>query len=300
LPNFHALTDLDLSHNRLTDEGIRQLAPSLASCVKLTKFDISMNEWEDNGMEILASALANSNELRALNMTEHDCTAVGILSLREMFQSAPCSLSRLGIFLHNDSMIGNLIVALEGNKSLKYLDFDEMPRSSDQGWVPLCNFLCNRSSISNTYSSNHTLETLIYDDREEEEEPENIFEGLSHGECEGAVDIGKFLELNKRSNKRDVSIAKILMSHNHSAFDMGLLFNWNLSFLPLMLAWLQRADWLLQDGWPFEVTGESIQVRELSTIYEFVNENSMVVVQKQRKLLNSRKRKFEALEMLAT
>lgn len=299
--NFRGLTELNLSSNYLGDGAMRALALALASCSKLTTLDVSNTKFTDIGMKEVTYSLAkHCQRLTTLNMIQPGTTAVGIRSLRKIFQTSNCCLSRLSVISFSPSgsqpnLIEDILWALEGCKSLKCLDFGEHEPVSGFNNEYLCvsEFLCDKSSVSNTYNSNHSLEAVIYHPITDDELPYvDFFDDVPEYSLVGDVrfEITKFLELNKRNNKRDVAIAKILMSH--SVFDLLPLYKWNLKFLPLLLSWFERADWLIRDGWAFEVTSKSVQVRRLTTIYEFIVEMSMMVAKQQRNFLSSKKRKF--------
>jgi hypothetical protein len=69
-----------------------------------------------------------------------------------------------------------------------------------RSWAALSHALCNKSSIENTYSSNHTLHTLEKFDDVRAEIPD---------------DLSTLLRLNKNLDKASVRRQKILIYHFH-------------------------------------------------------------------------------------
>ena len=87
-----------------------------------------------------------------------------------------------------------------------------------EGWAPFSKLLCNTSSINNTYLSNHTLEKI---------HPTDDYH------------VNKYLVLNKREDKQQVAMSKVLQRHSH--FDMEPFFEWEFKVLPLMIQWFTNA-----------------------------------------------------------
>ena len=115
------------------------------------------------------------------------------------------------------------------------------------------------SSINNTYLSNHTLEEIgdgFYDAN-----PPNI---------------RRYLACNK-GHIIDAAICKILRAHDH--FDVKPFFQWKLKFLPLMIAWFERAHG--------NESEQLLENRKLSSMYDFVR--GMPMSSRRR----SRKRRFD-------
>ena len=68
-----------------------------------------------------------------------------------------------------------------------------------------------------TYLSNHTLQYINVSD----------------------ASLQSLLDLNRRDNKKEVAMIKILLSHND--FDMQPFFKWEFKVLPLVIKWFERA-----------------------------------------------------------
>ena len=140
------------------------------------------------------------------------------------------------------------------------------------------NILCNTSNINNTYSSNHTLETLSW----------------NHvGQLES------LLALNEGTNKSHVGMRKILQYHPN--IDMEPLFQWDaegeqtLKALPHIINWFEKAKVAVEDE--VEDVCDRIEDRMLSAIVQFAKAmpllfegvvNVRVDADKKRKRLDGR------------
>ena len=255
---------------------------------------------DDEGVKALVGAIASNNTLEVLDLSQNtSITAKGLSSLSSLLRSEKCCLRELAL---RDMYIGDdgaaaLVGALAGNKSLKRLDFFyeyptlAMDRTgmTAAGWSTLTRLLCDTSSINNTYLSNHTLER-----------------------CDTAYDVRMappefryYLSVNK--TQQHVAMHKILKSH--ADFEMKPLFQWQLKFLPFMIAWFARFVLAREDLMASKVmrrdelklmreTFDSLPRRELSVIYQFVRGLPMMTVASLRNQstdTESKKRKLDHL-----
>ncbi|KAL7448570.1 hypothetical protein ACHAWC_000736, partial [Mediolabrus comicus] len=110
----------------------------------------------------LVRGIELNRSIRALHIFGDLGEAV-LSSLSTVLQSESCSLTSLALrsIPLGDDTAAALADALKGNKSLKYLYFDPAALTSD-GWSAFSGLLCDTSSISNIYASNHTLQTIGY------------------------------------------------------------------------------------------------------------------------------------------
>ena len=95
-------------------------------------------------------------------------------------------------------------------------------------------------------------------------------------------DIGHYLAWNK-DQRIDAAICKILKTHDH--FDMKPFFQWKLKFLPLMVAWFERAQGIESE--------QSLDSRKLSSMYDFVRGMPMLIQSKEKTRQRSRKRRLD-------
>ena len=116
--------------------------------------------------------------------------------------------------------------------------------------------VCNTSSVSATYNSNHTLARV--NNRHWDES------------IRDRTDLGALLQLNNITNKDHVARRKILKYHPN--IDMVPLFDWNkegggerdLKALPYVIAWFERAQVVEEDGDCYGIAN-----KKLSAIYQF-------------------------------
>eukprot|EP00985_Skeletonema_marinoi_P025874 scaffold19439_cov145-Skeletonema_marinoi.AAC.1 len=234
---------------------------------------LSNNNIDDLGLEALVEGMSNCSNLETVHLCDNrSITAAGIRSMAPLLQSETCSLKIIMLQRISFGDEGAIALAegLRGNKSLSRLFF--APTSAgvtDVGWAAFSKLLCDTSSINNTYLSNHTLEwvgSLFYDD------------------SDTPPDVRRYLLWNK-DQRIDAAICKILKTHDH--FDMKPFFQWKLKFLPVMVAWFQRA----------RAAGleHLLGSKKLSSMYDFVRSMPMLVLgghQGQEKTLRrSRKRR---------
>ena len=271
------LEELHLGHSNIGRDGcvglgnlLRRWQSSNLKCLTL-----SNNNIDDLGLEALVEGMTNCSNLETVDLCDNrSITAAGIRSISPLLQSETCSLKF--IMLDNISFGDEGAIALadglRGNKLLRHLAF--APTSAgvtDVGWSAFSRLLCDTSSINNTYLSNHTLEwvgSLFYDD------------------SDIPPDIRQYIAWNK-DQRIDAAICKILKTHDH--FDMKPFFQWKLKFLPVMVAWFQRA----------RAAGleHLLGSKKLSSMYDFVRSMPMLVLgghQGQEKTLRrSRKRRLD-------
>ena len=173
---------------------------------------------------------------------------------------------------------------LVGNKSLKRLCFDF---EADRGLASaFSTALCDTFSVNDTYLSNHTLHELeIWSGQDE-------FGFHVWNRDDFPSDFRILLQLNKE-HPQHAARCKILMRHAH--LDMLPFFQWKLKFLPLALAWFERAapctTLSIHDNDPdlsrrvLEESDEAFQSRKLTALYEFVREMTMVVLERREELI---------------
>ena len=139
------------------------------------------------------------------------------------------------------------------NNKLQKLYLDNNPTDQTIQDV-FSNVLCNTSSIEQTDSSNHTIQTIDL--------------GHRHGHGQ---QLESLLELNRDTNKSHVAIKKILQ--NHSNIDMDpQLFEWgmeeegeqNLKALPHVVNWFERARVAVADEEQYNIDG-----RKLNATFQF-------------------------------
>ena len=165
---------------------------------------------------------------------------------------------------------------LVGNQSLTSLFlFDEISITS-AGRVAFSAALCDTSSVNSIYLSNHTIHS-IWDEDDRERIPR---------------DIALYLQLNKE-HPQYAARCKILMNHPH--LDMEPLLHCGLKFLPLAVAWFERAKPCtaltvdgedLQSRWRvLEESEDAFQSRALTAMFESIRGMPMEVMKRRKELL---------------
>ncbi|CAF4741368.1 unnamed protein product, partial [Rotaria sp. Silwood2] len=72
---------LDLSNNRIRDEGVEYLVASLRMCHHLKYLRLGANAITDVGAEHLARLLLENGHLEVLELTSNELTSQGIITL---------------------------------------------------------------------------------------------------------------------------------------------------------------------------------------------------------------------------
>ena len=273
------LSILSLPSNRIGEDGCLALKPMIGSITTYLKvLDLSFNGINDEGLEVMVEGLLECGDLETLDLSFNPfITAAGLKHLSTFLSSTKCTLETLLIedVDMGDDGVEALVVGLVDNKSLKKLVFD--PNTSDitaVGWSAFSRLLCDISSINSTHRSNHTLQVIGED-------------------CEDLTatphDIRYYLKMNK--SNRQVARCKVLL--NHRDLDVEAFFIYELKLLPAVVTWFRGAEdcsfQLLQSFREFGI-------RELSTLFKFVQGNPTLVADAQRDYMLSsivKKRKSE-------
>ena len=298
LRNNKCLTHLELSDFDIGYDKAVTLSSVLADLHSLKELSL-LNSIGDDALQCLVAVIAKSATLEWLDLSQNtSITVKGLGSLSILLQSERCSLKNLDL---RNMRIGDdgaelLAEALAGNKSLKRLAFSKSHSESGlfpgsgitaTGWSAFTRLLCDTSSINNTYLSNHTLDMCTehyrYNSRINRSLP-----------VIAPPDVQCYLSVNRDMGHEHASMYKILKSH--ADFDMKPLFQWQLKFLPLMVAWFKTArarrhkmQYLCDEFTSFD----SLQRRELSAVYQFMRGLPLLAVEGylDQKMTGSRSKK---------
>jgi len=283
LDNCTGLERLDLSENdfSLAAAGLGSLSDWLQrKQTKLKELDLFECGINDDGLQALAEVANHCEELR---LSYNDSiTATGLIHLSRVLLSARCRLQCVSL---NGMDIGDdgaeaLGVGLAGNQSLRRLHFDNTDTNlTVRDWSAFSTVLCDTSSINNTYLSNHHYVGELYDDYEDDDD---------------IIDESRVLVYSRLNEQHPQYAAKckILMSHPH--LDMKTFLRCDLKFLPLAVAWFERAkpcttSTIRNSKGRVLLAGESdeaFQSRELTAMYEFVRERSTDVLERREALIS--------------
>jgi len=239
----------------LRGEGVR-----LRRCHSLEVLDLSGNVIGDYGCRVLSTLLEDpSCNLHTLDVTNNDISSSG-----------------------TDALANSLV----NNKKLKKLYLVAgYSRIHKQVLHDFTRLVCNTTSISATFCSNHTLTSLV----------RRIYPWSATSVDEYLSNI---LTLNEGTNKSNVTIKKILQ-HNH-VIDMTPLFQldsedeWSLKLLPYTFAWFEKARKAVSnDIFLPPQTKRELRTRKLSAIYQFAHAMPMLFVPVTHTKVEGKKRKRE-------
>jgi len=237
--------DIELIYCQITDVQLSPIIEAIRGRKLLEQLSFYGNSIGNTGCEAIATLLADPN----CNITNFD--------LREN------SIGNEGAIMISDG--------LKSNNKLRRLFLRANPINSVQD--AFSHVLCNASSVSSTYSSNHTLKYL--------ELPQYMGERLNN-----------LLELNEDTNKQHVAIIKILQ--NHPNIDMEPLFGWktggewSLRALPYVIDWYERVEEAARE---YNICPCEVWKLELSSMYQFARSMPLLFVPANQIKVTCKKRK---------
>jgi len=201
------------------------------SNLDLTRFDFD-NNLDNVGMELLIQLVTSMTSMKHLRLIHYSATPVGWQPLTDYLQSPNFALKVLylnGSTINDDTVVA-FASALAHNRTLKFLSLDDCTDDdgndliTNRGWDAVSNIICNKTSIMDTYNSNHTLQFL--------------------GERDLPDDLTSYLELNKNKHKVEVPRQKILQTHfSGSADDSSNIqefLDMDLNVMPAAIEWIGR------------------------------------------------------------
>ena len=187
----------------------------------------------DESSDILCHALRTCTNLTSVtldNRIGNNNYNIDPREIASILEDPNCNIHYLSLE-NNDIDIGCATIianSLASNTKLVHLNLQN--NGLEEGIEDVFSrLLCNASTINDTYSSNHTLEKLVYRRLR------------SHGTL-----LVSLLKLNRITNKGHVAIKKILRYHPN--IDMEQLFEWgsdgerSLKALPYVIDWFERAE----------------------------------------------------------
>lgn len=170
----------------------------------LGHLSLSQTKMSEEGVSMLGNALSVNNTIEFLDLSENIfITVAGWREFSECLRNPKSALAELNL---SQCKIGDkgacvLVRALENNSSLKIMDLSGNNGIKDRFWKVLIHVLGYKSSITATYSSNHTLCTLKMDGSDDQ--------GLRKAAF-------RLLNLNENEDKVKVARQKIMRYHFHS------------------------------------------------------------------------------------
>jgi len=222
----------------ITPRGWQRFFTTLQdSNLNLVKLNLGSNTIDDEGIRVLIRLVSSMTSLKYLNLGSNiRVTPTGWQALSGFFQSPNFALETLGLSDNNiddDTLIG-FTNALTQNTTLKMLNlykesFSDSEDDTDdgifitgRGWAAIKTLLCNKSSIMDTYNSNHMLCNVQAEVRPD--------------------DLLSYLELNKNEDKTEVARQKILQTHfsDDTTSNIQDLLGMDLEAMPIVMAYAGR------------------------------------------------------------
>ena len=249
-----------MSHDELmTRQGWQTFFTTLQdSNLNLVKLYLSDNSIYDEGLQLLVRVVSRMSSLKCLSLSSNKrVTPTGWRALTGLLRSPNVALKEVCLnenYIDDDTVVA-FASALEHNKTLKELSLDECYDGDDfdddddnelitmRGWAAFSTLLCNKSSIMDTYNSNHTLQCL------------------SDGGYHHTDDLTSNLQLNGNEDKAEVARQKILQTHFSTLDNLQEFLDMELDLMPTAIEWIGRD---LAIGW------EGTQVSGLSTMFNLM------------------------------
>ena len=243
--SMHTLETLEMNHmnTHVTSQGWVSFFNNALqnSNLNLVVLNLESNQIDDNGMQLLVQLSSSITSLSHLNLDKNRLvTPTGWQGLTGYLQSPNFALEYLDLDGNkiNDDVVVAFTSALSQNKTLIRISLydcrDEDDLITERGWTAVSTLLCNKSSIMDTYNSNHTIQDVCYEGYDEMDHP---------------GDLVSLLELNRNKNKVEVARQKILQSHltdDDGASKIQELLDMELENMPAVVAWIGRptvANW---------------------------------------------------------
>mmetsp|Transcript_11576 Transcript_11576/g.24691 ORF Transcript_11576/g.24691 Transcript_11576/m.24691 type:complete len:567 (-) Transcript_11576:286-1986(-) len=227
LSRNHSLKRLDLSENpKVSSVGWRAISAVLQNqqCM-LEVLDLKGNSLDETAVMDFATSLANNSSMKEflINGNRKRITSKGLKAFSPVFDSPTSNLERIRFDpvpreAINDAAT-DLSDSLVNNKKLKYLIvLDKSTSPSDAAYIAFDQVLCDKSSISSTHLSNHTLRYL----------------GCRVG------NLGSCLGLNYNNHKELVARKKIMMVHFSGDCNIQPSSDMRYELYPHVLAWMAK------------------------------------------------------------
>ena len=127
------LDELIISHNQISDTGVRFLAATMNSSV-LKRVDLEENDISDEGVKYLTEMLTKNTSLIWLSLSHNHIGNPGVKMLASVLTSDNSCLEFLNLSANediSDECINSLMAMMKHNRSLKELDLRHSDLSED-------------------------------------------------------------------------------------------------------------------------------------------------------------------------
>ena len=269
------LEDIGLAANGIGDDTVIALFNSLVGKRKLKRLGLELNTFPS--ARFAWSSTLPSHCIINSGLDPNDCrnrlTAPGWDAISNHLRSPDCVLEelQLGAITDNDTDINameSIADALAHNQTLNGLYFEDHANAYSTSKVYnniLARVLCNKSSIMDTYNSNHTLTVW---QRRLSQSWYSLY----------SADLGSYLEINKNNSKADAARKKIIKTH-FSSGDMVVkpFLEMRTEVFPRVLAWMGKGGTdAAKDSVSDEITLLYRFVRDMPQVFCFVGNSTNV------------------------
>ena len=243
------LRELNLATSvNITTEGWQAVFHALQSsnCM-IEHLHLHGNRFSEETMIYLASSLCRNSTVKRLSLEHVTCTQVGWGEFASVFQNFNSVLER--VYFGNSSTIGidNLISyagSLIRNSTLKVLGLaSDTVNNLDDDRVgdAFSELLCNKTTVMETFYSNHTIQTISpLKNGDDDEEDDDIYELGSSGLSEN---VRSLFQLNRENSKMEAARRKIINVHFTEDCNMQPFVDMDLEVLPHVIAWMARDEY---------------------------------------------------------
>lgn len=230
--------------------------------ISLKLLRISDSNIGDDGLEALVPGLLSSN-LRSLSLSDNrNITTRGWQALSRLLENPDSTLKDIDLSNTNIDDAGALVLidtlAMARNRTLQVLDLSGENRMTDVVLPAFRDLLCDTSSVSKTFFSNHTLSS---------------FDPSNRGGVPTNAYIKWLLSMSSLQDKMLVAVAKVLKKHKQ--LDMHPLFEWEFKTLPILVNWFARAA---ESVTRLDRLRQKIQRTKLSALYQFIRGMPMLYI----------------------
>jgi len=226
---------------------------------------------DDEGATYLVNGLTNNTKLQELVLLGNSIGNIGCVYIASLLGNPNCNLQKLGLYENNISDQGAITLAngLTNNIKLQELDLASNPINNIDNAVveAFSRVLCNTSSVSSTFLSNHALKELDLSATT----IRNLNRNMAWLQLEYLRKLNGSNNKSHGTDKSHVAIKKILKFH--PSIDMKQLFEFgtddeSLKALPYVVDWFEKARVAVADEEDL-IDGYTISHRKLTAIYQF-------------------------------
>ena len=282
------LMRLNIEGTSMANGGDRAVASFLRLSTNLFKISLTRCNISDKQLKIMVEAMRGLCRLSQIDLSINQIGNSGCVALATLLEDPHSNVSTLDVMENDIGNVGatTLFNSLSNNTKLRELYLRSNPINPNEMNSSLSKLLCNKSTINDTYLSNHTLEVFS---------PQSTDFSQQHSQS-------FLLDLNKKRNISWVAMIKILQFNGN--INMEPFFEWNmegegerdLKALPYIIAWFNKAgEMAASEG----LQCYRIERRKLSAIYQFAKVMPMLFVPASLIKANEKKRKRDESEVKA-